>query len=246
MSANGGLAISRRTLLALATGAAASGFTIPAGRALAQSGPLKIGVIGSGRLGGTVGTLLAKAGHPVMFSSRHPDELKKLVEDAGANASTGTVEQAAAFGDVILIAVPYSALPQIGREHARSLAGKVVLNASNPVISRDGEVAKAAQEKGVGAADVEHLPGTRLVRAFNSFGAGKFASEAHRQGEKFGVPIAGDDASAMKIAAQFVRDAGFEPVEVPLARAKEFAPPGPLFTKAMPVSELRKALGVAQ
>ena len=115
-----------------------------------------------------------------MFSSRHPDELKTLVEDAGPNAQAGTVEQAAAFGDVILIAVPYSALPQVGRDNATALDGKIVLNASNPVIPRDGDIAKAAQEKGVGEADDEHLPGTRLVRAFNSTGSGKFASEAHR------------------------------------------------------------------
>lgn len=246
MSENDRVIFSRRTLLALAAGTAAGALTVPAGRGLAQSGRPKIGVIGSGRLGGAVGTLLAKAGYPVMFSSRHPDELKKLVEDAGPNASAGTVEQAAAFGDVILIAVPYSALPQVGRDNAKALAGKIVLNAANPVISRDGDVAKAAQEKGVGEADVEHLPGTRLVRAFNSTGAGRFTSEAHRSGEKLGVAIAGDDAGAMKIAAQIVRDAGFEPVEVPLTRAKEFAPPSPLFGKAMSVSELRKALGVTQ
>ncbi len=120
MSKNDRVIFSRRTLLALAAGTAAGALTIPASRGLAQSGPPKIGVIGSGRLGGTVGTLLAKAGHPVMFSSRHPDELKKLVEDAGPNASAGTVEQAAAFGDVILIAVPYSALPQVGRDNAES------------------------------------------------------------------------------------------------------------------------------
>ena len=237
---------SRRTLLALAAGTAASALTTHANRGFAQGSPLKIGVIGSGRLGGAIGTLLAKAGHPVMFSSRHPDELKKLVEDAGPNARAGTVEQAAAFGDVVLIAVPYSALPQVGRDNAKALAGKVVLNASNPIPSRDGDLAKTAQEKGVGEADAEHLPGTRLVRAFNSTGAGRFTSEAHRSGEKLGVAIAGDDAGAMKIAAQIVRDAGFEPVEVPLARAKEFAPPSPLFGKAMSVSELRKALGVNQ
>src|SRR4026207_1534672 len=146
-----------------------------------------------------------------MFSSRHPEELTELVEDAGPNASAGTVEQAAAFGDVILIAVPYSALPQVGRDNAKALAGKIVLNAANPVISRDGDVAKAAQEKGGGEAEVEHLPGTRLVRAFNSTGAGRFTSEAHRSGEKLGVAIAGDDAGAMKGAAQVGRGGGCGP-----------------------------------
>ena len=234
--------LSRRAMLAALVVA------IPYGGVIAQTpgSSLKIGIVGSGRLGGTVGGLWAKAGHKVFFSSRHPDELKPLVDKIGANAQAGTVEQAIAFGDVILIAVPYSALPAVGRDNAKGLAGKVVLNASNPVYPRDGEIAKAAQEKGVGEADRDYLPGTKLVRAFNSTGSGKFASESNRSGEKIGVAIASDDPAAMKVAAQLVRDAGFEPVEVPLARAREFAPPAPLFGKTLPVSELRKALGVTQ
>lgn len=236
---------SRRAVLALAASAAALPITVNDG-AFAQAETRKIGIVGSGRIGGTIGELWAKAGHKVFFSSRHPEELKPLVDRSGPNAQAGTVAQAVAFGDVIFLAVPYSALPSIGRDNAAALRGKVVLNASNPITGRDGDVAKAAQEKGVGEADIEHLPGTRLVRAFNSTGAGRFASEAHKQGEKLGVAIAGDDPEAMKVAAQLVRDAGFEPVPVPLARAKEFSPPAPLFGKAMPVSELRKALGVSQ
>jgi predicted dinucleotide-binding enzyme len=233
---------SRRALLAFA----AAGVVIcAAGSAPAQTtAPLKIGVIGSGRLGGAVGALFAKAGHPVLFSSRHPEELQPLAEKTGPNARTGTVADAIAFGDVILIAVPYSAIPQLSAEYRGALAGKIILDASNPVVSRDGEPAKAAQEKGVGEASAAYFPGAKLVRAFNSFGAGTFTRESNREGEKYGVPIAGDDPAAMKVAAQLVRDAGFEPVEVPLARAREFAPPGPLFTKAMTVSALRKALGV--
>src|SRR6516162_476598 len=71
--------------------------------------PLRIGMIGSGREGGALGTLFAKAGHQVMFSSRHPDDLKNLIEAAGPNAKAGTVEQAVAFGDVVAIVVPYAA-----------------------------------------------------------------------------------------------------------------------------------------
>lgn len=212
----------------------------------AQSPSIKIGIIGSGRVGGTIGELWAKAGHKVFFSSRHPEELKPLVEQAGSNAQAGTVQQAVAFGDVIFIAVPYAALPEIGQDNAAGLKGKIVLNASNPIAGRDGEMAGAAREKGVDKADQEYLPGTRLVRAFNSTGAGKFASEAHKSGEKLGVAIAGDDPGAMKVAIQLVRDAGFEPVPVPLARAVEFAPGAELFGRALPVSELRKALGVTQ
>jgi predicted dinucleotide-binding enzyme len=82
------------------------------------------------------------------------------------------------------------------------------------------------------------------VRAFNSFGARSFASESHRAGEPIGVPIASDDPEAIAVASKLVRDAGFEPVAVPLARAKEFAPPGPLFTQALPVGELKARLGI--
>jgi predicted dinucleotide-binding enzyme len=204
----------------------------------------KIGVVGSGRLGGPVGTIFAKAGYKVMFSSRHPEELKDLVASAGPNASAGTVEQAIAFGNVILLAVPYKALPDVGREHAAALKGKIVLDACNPIPSRDGEIGNEGQKNGPGETTLKYLPGVRLVRAFNSFGGGTFATQGHRAGELIGVPLASDDAEALKIAEKLVRDVGFEPVSVPLARGKEFAPPGRLFTKALPVSELKKELGV--
>jgi predicted dinucleotide-binding enzyme len=233
---------SRRHILQLVAALLA---TLPLS-ARAQSSPIKIGIVGAGRIGGTIGELWAKAGHPVFYSSRHPEELKPLVDRSGPNAAAGTVAQAIAFGEVIFIAVPYSALPEIGRDNADALRGKIVLNASNPVITRDGEPALEAHQIGVDKADLQNLRGTRLVRAFNSTGAGRFASEAHRPGEKLGVAIASDDAGALKVAAQLVRDAGFEPVAVPLARANEFAPGAELFGKAVSVSELRKALRVMQ
>ncbi len=81
------------------------------------SGPkVKIGAIGAGHIGGTIGGLWTKAGHPVFFSSRHPEELKDLVARLGPLAQAGTVDQAIAVGDVVFIAVPYGALPQIGRD----------------------------------------------------------------------------------------------------------------------------------
>ncbi len=103
-----------------------------------SSGKSRIGVIGSGHIGGTIGGLWVKAGHPVMFSSRHPDELKDLVARLGPLASAGAVAQAIAFGDVVFIAVPYGALPQIGRDYGEALKGKIVLDAGNAVAARDG------------------------------------------------------------------------------------------------------------
>jgi predicted dinucleotide-binding enzyme len=207
---------------------------------------MKIGVIGSGKIGGTVGALWVKAGHEVMFSSRHLDEVKKLIAGLGPKARAGTPKEAAAFGEVILVSVPYSALPQIGKDLATELKGKVVLDTCNPISSRDGQMADAARAKGTGVASVEFLPGVRLVRAFNSVGYNSIRSEAHRAGEKIAIPLAGDDAAALKIAAKLVQDAGFEPVVVgPLARAKEFDVGTAIFGKALTAKDLRRGLGLS-
>src|SRR5438309_8780890 len=109
--------------------------------ALAQAKPLKIGIIGSGRIGTTFGGLWAKAGHEIMFSDRDPEQAKRAAESAGAHARAGTVEDAVAFGDAVLIAVPYGALPAIAQQVGEKLKGKVVVDPNNPVPSRDGEMA---------------------------------------------------------------------------------------------------------
>ena len=211
----------------------------------ASQSPLKIGIIGSGRIGGTMGEHWVKAGHEVMFSSRHPENLKEMASKLGPKAHVGTPKEAAAFGDVIFIAVPYSAMPEIGRDYANEMKGKVVVNASNPIPRRDGPVAEEAQKKGAGLADAELLPGTRVARAFNFPGAAVFKSEANRPGERIAVPVAGDDKEAVEVASRLVRDAGFEPVVVGgLAKAKDFQPGTPIFGKAVTAKEMKQALGL--
>src|SRR5271166_2644017 len=106
----------RRFLGLAASGLAASAATtawLPAFAQAAGGAPLKIATIGAGREGGALGTLFAKQGHPVMFSSRHPEQLKDLVASAGPTAQAGTIEQAVGFGDVVLLVVPYTAIEQI-------------------------------------------------------------------------------------------------------------------------------------
>ncbi len=155
---------------------------------------LKIGVIGSGRIGGTLVELWVKAGHEVLFSSRHPEELQELADRLGPTARAGMPREAAEFGEVILISIPYHAVPQVGRDLQRELAGKVVLETGNPYPSRDGEMAVTARARGTGLSSAEFLPGVRLVRAFNSVGHFSLRSEAHRPGERVGIPLAGDDS----------------------------------------------------
>src|SRR5690606_25754246 len=93
----------------------------------------KIGIIGSGQIGGTIGGLWVRAGHPVFFSSRHPEQLKGLVSRLGPLAQAGPVDQAIEFGDVLFIAVPYGAIPQIGRDYGKALTGMIMLDATNAV-----------------------------------------------------------------------------------------------------------------
>src|SRR5215471_16737535 len=238
----------RRRLLLLPAGI---GIAAALGSGLAFAQPAsnkksKIGVIGSGHIGGTIGGLWVKAGHPVFFSSRHPEELKDLVTGLGSLAQAGPVADAIAFGDVIFIAVPYAALPQIGRDYGSALKGKIVLDACNAVAPRDGStLADEVEHEGIGVVSQKYLPGARLVRAFNTLNYKIFASEANRPDPKLAVPIAGDDPEAVKAAAALVRDAGFDPVVVgKLADAARFQRGAPGYGQAVTAAELKQKLSI--
>jgi predicted dinucleotide-binding enzyme len=207
--------------------------------------PLMIGVIGTGNIGGNLATLWARAGHELVISSRHPEELQDLARSLGPKVRAATPREAAVFGDVILVSVPYMALPEIGRDLRSSLAGKVVLDTGNPYPQRDGAMAEEARRKGTGVASAEFLPGTRLVRAFNAINYNDLKSQAHRAAPRVAIPLAGDDAEALAIAERLVRDAGFDPVVVgPLSRAREFDVGTKVYTRLLTATELRRELGL--
>ena len=194
--------------------------------ATATGSNVKIGVIGSGRVGGTVGGVWAKAGHEVMFSSLNLEADKTLAASLGPNARAGTPREAAAFGDVLLISVPYAALPSVGRDLGELLKGKIVIDTSNPIVARDGDMAVAAREKGAGITSQEYLPGARIVRAFNAIGYSRMG-EASKNAGQVGMPIAGDDPKALEIASNLVREIGYEPVVVgTLAAMGKYLIPG--------------------
>lgn len=239
--------LTRREFLAAAGGTAAVALLAASPfAALAQTGgaKFKIATIGAGREGGALGTQFAKAGHSVMFSSRHPEQLKDLVAAAGPNAKAGTVAEAAAFGDVVLLVVPFTAVEEIGREHGKLLAQKqLVMDVSNPIPRRDGEefVKKVDEEGGAGLVTAKLLPGAKIVRAFNAIGSGQLETLAHRQGEPVGVPIAGDDQKAIALASELIKQIGFEPVLVGgLAMGKYLVPGTPLGGVHTP-AEIKKA-----
>jgi predicted dinucleotide-binding enzyme len=202
---------------------------------------MKIGIIGAGMIGSTVAKLWIDAGHEVRLASRHPEELQELAAKIGA--SVGTSKEAAEFGEVVMVTIPLAALPELAREV--SLAGKIVLDTSNAYENRDGDKAREATKHPQGSAawDAAFFPGARWVKAFNSVYFKTLASEAHRAGDRVGIPLASDDGEAMEIAAQLVRDAGLDPVIVgPLARGKEFEPGTKVYNTGMSGPEVRALL----
>ena len=252
MSSRDRMTPSRRRFLEVA-GAAATGLVLaPTGltagvwRDRVPNRAMRIGIIGSGRHGGALGVRWAEAGHEILFSSRHPEELADLVARAGPLTRAGLPQEAAEFGEVTLIAVPYGALPQVGRDYAPLMQGKIVIDCGNPREDRDGPMANDAIAKGTGIASAEYLPGVRLVRALSAISYVMVERESHREEDKIGVPIAGDDPEAVATVVTLVEDAGFDAVVVgPLARAREFDRGTAVYVRGMTAAELREALGLA-
>ncbi|WP_313687133.1 NADPH-dependent F420 reductase [Pantoea sp.] len=238
------MSFSRRQLIKLAaiTGAMGlTGGTLQLARAegTGTGRTLKIGVIGAGWLGGTVAKLWVKAGHQVMFSTRHLDELRREIAPLGANARAGTPVEAATFGDILLFAVPWDALSQLGQQLAPLMKGKIVIDACNPP---GGQMS----ENGVAEASQKLLPGTRYVRAFSAVDATAIeASASASQSNKLGVPMASDDAAALTLVARLVEDAGSVPVITGnLASARSFQRGGPGFRANTNAAALRNILGL--
>ena len=231
----------RRRFLQIAGVAAAALMLegLPFASRAANAGKMKIGIVGSGRVGGGIGSVWVRAGHEVMFSSRHIEHDKALAAELGARAHAGTPREAAAFGQVLMISVPYGALPEVGKQLATLIEGKIVIDTCNPFVWRDGDIATWARNIGAGLASAELLPGARIVRAFNAIGAARM-STAHQHPGRVGMPIASDDAEAIAVASNLIRDIGYEPIVIgDLAMGKYLMPGTPLSGEHTP-EEIRK------
>jgi 8-hydroxy-5-deazaflavin:NADPH oxidoreductase len=210
---------------------------------------MKIGIVGAGMIGSTLAKLWADAGHDVRVASRHPEQLRQLVERLGNRGSAGTPVSAAAFGDVVMLTVPLKAIPELAQDLSASLTGKVVLDTGNSYERRDGDIARQASQHPQGSAGwaAAMFPGSRWVKGFNTVYYKTLETEAHRDGDRLGIPLAGDDPNALETAAQLVRDAGFDPVVVgPLARGREFEPNTAVYNTGMSGPDLQRRMGEAQ
>jgi predicted dinucleotide-binding enzyme len=141
-----------------------------------------------------------------------------------------------------MMTVPLGAMPQLAADVAPSLDGKIVLDTGNAYEKRDGAAAiEASRHPGGSAAWAAAMfPGARWVKAFNTVYFKVLEREAHKDGDRVGIPLASDDTHALEIAAGLVRDAGFEPVMVgALARGKEFEPNTRAYNTGMSAKALK-------
>ncbi len=207
----------------------------------------KIGIVGSGNIGGTLGILLAKAGYEIYYSSRHPDTLKDLARTAGPKARTGSVAEAIAFGDVIVLSLPLKALPELDAEEKKALKGKIVIDTSNPYPERDGVIAEEARKEpgGMGVFVSRLLPGARIVRAFNTVYFKDLKKTTNKSGEKIGIPIASDDQEGLKACIELVERAGLDPVVVgSLSTSKLFDVGAAVYATSAPAKEIKEKLNL--
>jgi predicted dinucleotide-binding enzyme len=204
---------------------------------------MRIGIVGAGNIGSTLAKLWVDAGHEVRLASRHPGELEPLVKKLGARASAGTPAEAARFGDVVMLTIPLKAVPELALDLGPLLAGKVVLDTGNAYVQRDGDAARQATAHAQGSAGwaAAMFPKARWVKAFNTVNYRVLEKEAHRDGDRVGIPLAGDNGDALETAAELARDAGFDAVIVgALARGREFEPDTRPYNTGMSGQELRR------
>jgi 8-hydroxy-5-deazaflavin:NADPH oxidoreductase len=170
---------------------------------------MRIGVIGAGRIGGGAARLLARAGHELLLSySRDPDKLRAQAEEIGGQA--GTPAEAAAFGDVVILAVPWPAIDDAVAQ-AGSLDGRIVIDTTNPFGAGGWQVPEGRTTTQV---NQERLAGAQVVKSFNTLTAAFQQEAAGRTGEKrVAMFLAGDDAEAKRVVAGLIDDAGFDPVD---------------------------------
>jgi len=187
---------------------------------------MRVGILGSGLMGGKLGTLFARAGHEVVFSyARSQDKLAGLARSAGHNARAGTPGEAAQDADVILLAVHWSRIDDV-LSRAGDLTGKVIVSCSLPMNEDNTEL--VVTHTSSGAEQLAHkVPKARIVGAFNTVPSevlfGVFA--ARRKPTRPSLVYCGDDAGSKRMAAGLIHDIGFDPVDVGPLRISRYVEP---------------------
>jgi 8-hydroxy-5-deazaflavin:NADPH oxidoreductase len=202
---------------------------------------MNIGIIGAGNIGASAARLFADAGHEVAISnSRGPESLASLVQEIGANARAATVEDAASFGEVVLVAIPfwrYESLP------AGPLSGKIVVDAMNYYAGRDGRIDFGELTSSELLA--RRLPDARVVKAFNTMYYETLRTKGKRSGgDRLVLFIAGDDEEAKAVVSRLIEEIGFEPVDTGSLGdgGRKQQPGSPIYNNPMTAEQARETL----
>jgi NADPH-dependent F420 reductase len=178
----------------------------------------RVAIIGAGNVGGGIGIRLSQTGHAVKFGVKPGSDVKALLAQC-KDASATAPEEAAAWGEVVFLAVPGNVAVDVARSLAGALAGKVVVDCNNPLTWKEGPVWAPPPEGSLAAAIAKAAPGARVVKGFNTFGA-EFHKEPGRAGVAAQVFLAADDPQAKKLVSEVAIRAGFDPVDAgPLRNA---------------------------
>lgn len=185
---------------------------------------MQIGILGAGSVGGTLGTGWARQGHKIRFGVRHPDspEMKELLKKIGPAAAAGSVEEAATFGEVVVLATPWPATYEALRA-AGDLSEKVLLDCTNPLQPQLAGL-EVGTTTSAGEMVAEWARGARVIKIFNTTGFGNMANPTYPLGPVT-MFYCGDDDGAKVIAAQLASELGFDPVDAgPLRQARLLEP----------------------
>ena len=207
---------------------------------------MRIGLIGAGNIGGTLAGHFARTGHEVAVSnSRGPETLQDLVAEIGEGAQAVTAEEAAGFGDVLVVSVPFGRYRELPAE---GVAGKVVIDTNNYYPQRDGNFEELDSDRTTSSELLQdHLKGARVVKAFNSIYASSLRDRGRPSGdpERIAIPISSDDEEAKRTVTELIDQIGFDTVDAgTLAEGGRKHQPGtPVYTEELSADKLRSRLG---
>ncbi|MEV0713332.1 NADPH-dependent F420 reductase [Asanoa sp. NPDC050611] len=203
---------------------------------------MRIGIVGSGKVGGALTGRFRELGHDVLVANRRgPDSLRPLADQTGAQAST--VRDAAEQSDIVVLAIPTTAVTELP---VQAFDGKIVVDAINYYPERDGEI-ESIMDRAITSSRwvADHLPGARLVKAFNNISASHLGRNGKPNGEtdRIALPIAGDDTAAKEVVEKLVDALGFDPVDAGSLDASWRQQPGtPVYLTDLDASTLRTRL----
>lgn len=210
---------------------------------------MKIGIVGAGNIGATAAHLFIQAKHEVAISnSRGPETLQELVATLGAHAHGTTLEAAARFGDVVLVAIPFGKYQQLP---AAAFRGKIVIDAGNYYPNRDGQITELNEGKSTSSELMaSHLDGARLVKGFNTI----WSEHLKMQGDvklpleqRRAIFISGDDSQAKEVIARLIEEIGFAAIDTgSLPEGGRLQQPdSPIYNKTLTTKEAREILETA-